>query len=64
MRDLCVQGDWMTFFPHFGVECPECAAHVGVLLAGGAPPQLPRVFARGKRGDVLAGIGRCGRGCF
>ena len=44
----------MTFFPHFGVDCPECAAHVGALLADGTPPLLLRAFARGKMGGVLA----------
>ena len=48
MRDLCVKGDWVTFFPHLGVDCLEGAAHVGALLAVGAPPPLLRVFTRGR----------------
>ena len=40
VRDLCVRGECVTVFPHFGIDCPERTTHVDVLLAVGAPPHL------------------------
>ena len=61
MREFRVKGEWMTIFPHFGIDHPERTTHVDVVRAVGAPPLLLRVFTGGEMDDVLAAKVRSGR---